>query len=92
VDPALVLRHRAGVAFVASPDRVALLDLERPAEPASLLVGTAAGIWLAIDGGRSVEGIADRLAEVHGVAPCVVRGDVEAFVAELLARGLLEAA
>jgi hypothetical protein len=89
VAASVVPRHRPGVAFVVSQDRVALLDLDQPDAPASVLEGTAALIWLAIDGVRTTEGIAEHVAAAHRAPPSVVGPDVAAFVAELVARGLV---
>ncbi|MBZ5734931.1 hypothetical protein K8Z61_10525 [Nocardioides sp. TRM66260-LWL] len=51
-----------GIAFVERPGRVALLDPSRPSEAPTILVGFAADVWMAIDGIRTIEQIADHVA------------------------------
>lgn len=60
-----------------------------PDGPIVVLDGVAALIWHeACAGGR--ESIAERVATVTGVEPDVIRADVDAFVADLVKRELLE--
>jgi pyrroloquinoline quinone biosynthesis protein D len=54
------------------------------------LSDSAAAILQRCDGERTVEAIAEELAEVSGAPLAVVRGDVVAFVDEMKSRGLLE--
>jgi len=55
-----------------------------------LVLNQSAGdIWRLADGDRSVEAIATRLADVYGTDEATVRTDVQAVVADLLARGYL---
>ena len=55
-----------------------------------LVLNQSAGdIWRLADGDRSVEAIATRLADVYGTDETTVRTDVQAVVADLLARGYL---
>ena len=59
-----------------------------PSGPISVLQGTAALIWASAldqDGPACVAAV----AEVAGVEPDVVRADTEAFLDELVGRGLL---
>ncbi len=59
-----------------------------PDGPIVVLDGVAALIWNeACSGDR--ESIADRVAGATDTAPEAIRGDVHAFLADLLARGLL---
>ncbi len=78
-----------GVAAVVEEDVVYLATL--PAGPIRVLTGSAAVIWQAALG-QDLEGSVRRVAEVAGVASAAVRPDVEGFLAELVALGLLEAA
>jgi hypothetical protein len=55
-----------------------------------LVLNRSAGdIWRLADGGRSVETIATRLADVYRTDHETVRTDVQAVVADLVARGYL---
>lgn len=58
-----------------------------PNGPIAVLDGIAALIWAEACSDR--ESIADRVAELTDAAPDAIRGDVDAFVADLVARGLL---
>ena len=78
------------------PRDVGVLDPERivhaarlPAGPIVVLAGIAALIWdEACTGERAT--IIERVADATDLAPDAIRADVEAFVADLIARGLLE--
>jgi hypothetical protein len=60
-----------------------------PAGPIVVLDGIAGLIWdEACTGDQAT--ITERVAEATDVAPDAIRADVEAFVADLMARGLLE--
>ena len=55
-----------------------------------LVLNQSAGdIWRLADGGRSVETIATRLADVYRTDEVTMRTDVQAVVADLVARGYL---
>ena len=55
-----------------------------------LVLNQSAGdIWRLADGDCSVETIATRLADVYGTDEATVRTDVQAVVADLVARGYL---
>ena len=56
-----------------------------------LLNGSAAQIWLALSEGHQPAEIGGLLAGRHGVEPALVAPDVEAFVAQALAKNLLVA-
>ena len=87
-----VVWRRAGrVAVVESTDRVALLNLDRPAEPPRILEGSAATIWWAVDGERATAEVVRSVASSFGLEPAEVEADVVAFVGSLAAVGLLEA-
>ena len=55
------------------------------------LTGTAIAIWRHIDSSRSRDVLVADLAAEYGVAPDVVADDVDAFLAQLGAAGLIEA-
>jgi Coenzyme PQQ synthesis protein D (PqqD) len=55
------------------------------------LEGPAARAWEAVRDGRDLDGIAAEVAAEAGVAVDEVRADVNAFVAELIAEGLVAA-
>ena len=60
-----------------------------PTGPIVVLEGIAALIWdEACAGDRAT--ITERVAETTDVAPDLIRADVDSFVADLVARGLLE--
>lgn len=81
------LRRPSAVGLIA--DDGTLYAAPLPGGPIVVLTGVAALIWSeACEGER--ETIAERVAEATDVAPEAIRADVEAFVAELIARGLLE--
>ncbi|WP_353827020.1 PqqD family protein [Agromyces sp. SYSU T0242] len=61
-----------------------------PDGPIAVLDGVAGLIWLEAVGGPA-ETLVERVAEATGAEPEVIRGEVERFVAELVARGLLVA-
>jgi hypothetical protein len=96
-----VYRIASTVAWQHSADDVAVLDLRSPGEPPSILAGPAAVIWLAIDGQRDGAAVADQVvARIRsgGGEPGMtvadearIRADVDAFLAELDRRGLVEA-
>jgi hypothetical protein len=55
-----------------------------------LVLNQSAGdIWRLADGARSVDAIAIRLADVYRTDEATVRTDVQAVVADLVARGYL---
>ncbi len=68
-------------------DTLVLLDLEREL---SFSVNEVGALTLGeLGAGKSVEDAALRVASAYGVAPSSVIGDVERFVAELIAEGVL---
>ena len=54
-----------------------------------LLSGSGPRVLSELEAGRSVTEICDRLADASGKDPAGISSDVEGFVAELVARGLL---
>lgn len=81
------LRQAGGVGIVAYDGTVYAARL--PDGPIVVLDGIAGLIWSEACGGDR-ESIADRVAEATDAATDAIRADVEAFVADLVARGLLE--
>lgn len=78
--------HEVGLVW----DEGVLYLARLPAGPIVRLDGTAAVIWevaTTSDRNRLVPDV----AEAFGVSPDAVRGEVEAFVADLVRRGLLDA-
>jgi hypothetical protein len=65
-----------------------------PAGPLVVLGGPAAAVWRAAVGedatGDDEADVVERVAEASGVPASEIRTEVEAFVADLLARGYLE--
>lgn len=53
------------------------------------LTGTGRAIWLLIDGSRDLAAIITALAADYGVEAAGIAGEVEAFVADLTAAGLI---
>lgn len=56
------------------------------------LTGTARAIWLALDGQHDRAGLVNALAAEFGAGQDEIAGDVEAFLAQLAAAGLLAGA
>jgi Coenzyme PQQ synthesis protein D (PqqD) len=81
------LRQAGGVGIVGDDGTVYAARL--PDGPIVVLDGIAGLIWSEACAGDR-ESIADRVAEATDASPDTIRADVEAFVADLLARGLLE--
>ncbi len=74
---------------------VAVLDLDGvmyaaylPDGPIAVLDGVAGLVWSAACTGERTT-IADRVAGASDVAPDEIRGEVDAFVSDLVSRGLL---
>jgi hypothetical protein len=82
-----VLRRPREVGVLEHEDTVFAARL--PAGPIVVLDGIAALIWNeACTGERAM--LTERVAEATDAAPDAIRADVEQFVADLIARGLLE--
>ena len=82
-------RLRPAVDVVTTENDGTIYAAHLPDGPIVVLDGIAGLIWTEACGGER-EAIADRVAEATDAAPAVIRADVEAFVDELVARGLLE--
>ncbi len=81
------LRQAGGVGIVVYDGTVYAARL--PDGPIVVLDGIAGLIWSEACGDDR-ESIVDRVAEATDTAPDAIRADVETFVADLIARGLLE--
>jgi uncharacterized protein YbjT (DUF2867 family) len=84
-----VWRRATSAAYVESPQRVALLDLDHPDLPPYVFEGSAAQVWACVDGDRTEAEIATDLAEAFGAPVEVVAADVRQFVDQLRDLGLI---
>ena len=88
----MVWRRASTAAYVESPERVVVLDLDHLDRAPYVFEGSAAQVWACVDGDRSeVEIVAD-LAEAFEVPVEVVAPDVRQFVDRLADLGLIVAA
>jgi pyrroloquinoline quinone biosynthesis protein D len=85
-------RHRAEVAHVESPGRVALLDLDHLDRPPVILEGSAAVIWELLDGTRDDGAVTSAVADHFGVPEAEVAQPVADFLAQVRELGLIEPA
>lgn len=82
-------RRPVDVAFVDDGvDRVAMVDLLRPADPPIVLEGTSASIWRLLETPRTIAEMVDELTQVYDAPRDDIEVGVESFVADLAARGL----
>lgn len=88
----MIWRHSPHVAQVRSEsaDRVALLHLD--ATQPVVLEGTAAAIWKLIDGQRNEDAILTELAAAFRDESGQMQVQLEGFLAQLQAQGLIEVA
>ena len=72
-----------GVAVAHSPDRVAIITTDRPAQAPVILEGAAAFLWTALE---------DKLVDLQGEAASagISPAEVESFVSGLQDLGLIE--
>jgi hypothetical protein len=89
VPPSTVWRRASATAYVDSPDRVVVLDLDHLDLPPYVFEGSAAQIWAAVDGERSEAEIVADLAEAFQAPVDVVTADVRHFVDRLQDLGLI---
>lgn len=75
--------------MVGDQGRVAMIHLERLADPPVVLEGPAAAIWDLVDGRRSTGAMAAELAERSGAGLEQVGRDVVAFLDDLARRGFI---
>ena len=88
---ATVWRRATSTAYVESPERVVVVDLDHLALPPYVFEGSAAQIWLRVDGERSEAQIVTDLAHAYDVPADVVAPDVRDFVQRLRGLGLVVA-
>lgn len=82
-------RVRVDVAWTDEAPRFVAMALSRPEMQPVSLEGPAALIWQAVSEGAGGESaVVARVAELAGVSPEVVAGDVVAFLLELESLGL----
>ncbi len=60
-----------------------------PHGPAVVLEGSACLVWLLVDDGGTLDDIARGAADLAGLEPAEVIGDVEALLTELVALGVV---
>ena len=82
--------HRAvHTAYVETPERVVVLDLDHLDRAPYVFEGSAAQVWACVDGDRTEVEIGHDLAEAFGVPIGVVAPDVRRFVDHLADLGLI---
>jgi hypothetical protein len=87
----VVWRRAPSTAYVESPERVVVVDLDHLDLPPYVFEGSAAQIWACVDGERSEAQIVADLADAYDAAAEVVAPDVRAFVERLRRLGLVVA-
>jgi hypothetical protein len=78
-------------AYVESPERVVVVDLDHLELPPYVFEGTAAQVWACVDGDRSEAQIVTDLSAAYDVPAEVVAPDVRRFVERLRDLGLVVA-
>jgi len=91
VSPPTAWRHADHAAYVESPERVVVLDLDDPGHPPYVFEGTAAVVWSCLDGRRTEAEVVADLAAAFEVEEAVVAADVRQFVDRLRELGLVVA-
>jgi hypothetical protein len=86
---ATVWRRATSAAYVESPERVVVLDLDHLDRPPYVFEGPAAQIWACVDGERSESEIVEDLAHAFEAPEDVVAHDVRQFVDQLRELGLV---
>ena len=84
-----VWRRATGAAYVESPGRVVVLDLDHPERAPYVFEGSAAQVWACVDGDRTVSEIVTDLAEAFEAPAEVIAVDVRQFVDRLRDLGLI---
>jgi len=91
VDGGLVVRVSPRAAVARDGDALVVAQLDR--STLRRLEGTAAELWGRLDGVAAVDDLVDASLRDHpGADPAAVREQVSAFVAQLVAEGLVERA
>jgi hypothetical protein len=85
----VVWRRATGTAYVESPERVVVLDLEHLDRAPYVFEGSAAQVWACVDGDRTESDIVTDLAEAFQIPVEVVTADVRQFVDRLADLGLI---
>ncbi len=85
----MVWRRATGTAYVDSPERVVVLDLEHLDRAPYVFEGSAAQVWACVDGDRTESDIVTDLAEAFQIPVEVVTADVRQFVDRLADLGLI---
>jgi hypothetical protein len=85
----VVWRRATGTAYVESPERVVVLDLEHLDRAPYVFEGSAAQVWACVDGDRTESDIVTDLAEAFQIPVDVVTADVRQFVDRLADLGLI---
>jgi hypothetical protein len=85
----IVWRHAEAAAYVESPERVVVVDLDHLDLSPYVFEGSAAQIWMSLDGDRTETEIVTDLAEAYDVPTEVVAPDVRQFVDRLRDLGLI---
>ncbi len=86
-----VWRRSGEAAYVESPDRAVVLDLDHLDRPPYVFEDTAARIWSHVDGVRTEARIVAALAELYDAPVAALGGDVRAFLGQLDGLGLVVA-
>jgi hypothetical protein len=86
-----VWRRATSTAYVESPERVVVLDLDHLDRSPVVFEGSAAQVWACVDGDRTEAEIVRDLAEAFEVPVEVVATDVRQFVDRLRDLGLVVA-
>ncbi len=79
----VVWRHSASAAYVESPARAVVVDLDHLDVPPYVFEDSAAQVWACVDGDRTETEIVTDLAEAYEVPPEAVAPDVRRFVDRL---------
>jgi len=86
-----VWQRATSAAYVDSPERAVVVDLDHLDLPPYVFEDSAAEIWARVDGGRSENEIVSDLALAYDVPAEVVAPDVHRFVDRLRGLGLIVA-
>jgi len=84
-----VWRRATTAAYVESPERVVVLDLDHPDRAPYVFEGSAAQVWACVDGDRTVTQVVTDLAEAFAAPFDLVAVDVRQFVDRLRDLGLI---
>lgn len=84
-----VWRRGTSTAYVESPDRAVVLDLDHPDLPPYVFEGSGARIWAGLDGVRSEDELVADLAEAFEAPTEVVGPDLRRFIDRLQELGLV---